>query len=82
MSRIKNIIIIIKLLKELKKYKDIFLIKKVNRLSFYKKYNYIIKIITKSLFNLLYNLFNIKLTKLRRYLNDILIKIKFNILRV
>ena len=40
----------------------------------FKKYNYIIKIITKSLFNLLYNLFIIKLTKLRYYLNNILIK--------
>ena len=47
---------------------------KINRLSFYKKYNYIIKNIMKLLFNLLYNLFNMKLIKLRRYLNNVLIK--------
>ena len=71
---IKNNIIIFKLLKELKKYKNIFLIKKISRLSFYKKCNYAIKIMTKLLFNLLYNLSNIELTKLKRYLNDILAK--------
>ena len=70
----KSNIIIVKLLKELKKYKDIFLIKKANRLSFYKKRDYAIKIITKSLFNSLYNLFNIKLAKLKYYLDDILTK--------
>ena len=41
---------------------------------FYKNYNYVIKTITKSLFNLLYNLSNIKLTTFRNYLNNILKK--------
>lgn len=45
-----------------------------NRLLFYKSRNYVIKIRTKSLFNFLYKLFNIKLTKLRYYLNGVLIK--------
>ena len=71
---IKNNIVISKLLKELKKYKNIFLIKKANYLFFYKRRNYVIKITTKSLFNLLYNLFNIELTKLKYYLDDILAK--------
>ena len=48
----------------------------MNRLSSYKKRNYIIKIIMKLLFNLLYNFFIIKLIELRRYLNNVLIKNK------
>ena len=49
-----------------------FFIQKANRLSFYKNRDYTIEIITKSSFDSLYNLFNIELTKLKRYLNDVL----------
>ena len=51
-----------------------FFIQKANRLSFYENRDHIIEIITKSSFDLLYNLFNIELTKLKRYLNDALTK--------
>ena len=46
----------------------------VNQLSFHKKRDIIIKIIAKLLFNLLYNLFNTKLTKLGKDLNNVLTK--------
>ena len=74
MSHIINVDIIFKLLKKLREYKNMFFIQKINQLSFYKNRDYVIKIITKSSFDLLYNLFNIELTKLRRYLNNILTK--------
>ena len=51
-----------------------FSTQKVNRLLFYKNHDYVIEIIIKSLFDSLYNLFNIELTKLKRYLNDALTK--------
>ena len=69
-----NINIVFKLLKKLREYENMFFIQKTNRLSFYKNRDYIIEIITKSLFDLLYNLFNIELTKLKHYLNDVLTK--------
>ena len=72
--RIGDIIFILILFNELKKYEDIFFIIKTNRLPFYKDRNYIIKIITKSFFSSLYNLFNVELTTLKTYLDDILKK--------
>ena len=63
-----------KLLEWLKKYKNIFSIKKVKRLLFYKNRDYIIETIIELLFDLLYNLFNIELTTLRDYLDNILEK--------
>ena len=62
------------LFNDLKKYENIFLIKKISRLLFYKNRDYIIKIIAKSFFNSLYNLFNVELTALKIYLDDILKK--------
>ena len=58
----------------MKKYKDIFLIEEINRLLFYKNRDYIIEIIAKPFFNSLYNLFNIELTILGIYFDDILKK--------
>ena len=46
--------------------------KKIKRLLSYKSRDYAIEIIIKLLFDLLYNLFNIELTTLRDYLNNIL----------
>jgi hypothetical protein len=59
---------------ELKKYKDVFLIKSVNKLFLYEEHNHAIEIIAKLLYNLLYNLLNTELTILRQYLNDVLTK--------
>jgi hypothetical protein len=62
--------------KPLKKYINIFLIKKAERLFIYKGYNYTIDLNdNKPFYKLLYNLLIIKLTQLRNYLNDALIKI-------
>ena len=61
-------------LKNCKNIKTFSRKKKIKRLLFYKNYNHVIDIITKLLFNSLYNLFNIKLIILKNYLNDILIK--------
>lgn len=72
--RINNANNAFKILNKLKKYKNVFLIKEINRLSFYENYKYIIKITTKSLFDSLYNFFNIKLTTLRNYFNNTLTK--------
>ena len=73
-SRTINNNVIFKLLKKLKKYENIFSIKKASRLFSYKERDYIIDIIIKLLFNFLYNLFNIELIILRIYLNNILTK--------
>jgi len=59
---------------ELNKYKDVFLIKSVNRLFLHEKHNHAIEIIVESLYDLLYNLSNIKLMTLRQYLNNVLVK--------
>jgi hypothetical protein len=61
--------------KPLKKYINIFLINETERLFIYKNYNYIINLNgDKSFYKLLYKLLIIKLTQLRNYLNDALIK--------
>jgi hypothetical protein len=59
---------------KLKKYKDVFLTENVNRLSLHEEHDHAIKIIAKSLYDLLYNLLNIELATLRQYLNNILAK--------
>ena len=63
-----------KLSEKLREYEDVFLIEEVDRLSSYKERDYVIKTTAKSLFDLLYNLFNIELTTLRTYLDDVLAK--------
>ena len=63
-----------KLSEKLREYEDVFLIEEVDRLSSHEERDYVIKTIAKSLFDLLYNLFNIELATLRTYLNDILAK--------
>lgn len=62
------------LLVELKKYENIFLMKETNKLTSYVKHDHVIKITIKSLYELLYNLLNTKLTILRQYLNNVLTK--------
>jgi hypothetical protein len=62
------------LLVELKEYKNIFLIKSVDRLFLHEKHNHAIEITVESLYNLLYNLLNTELATLRQYLNDVLTK--------
>jgi len=62
------------LLAELKEYENVFSIKNVNRLSLHEKHDHAIEIIAKSLYDLLYNLLNIKLTTLKQYLNNVLTK--------
>ena len=69
-----NIDVVFKLSKKLREYENVFFIQEASRLLFYKNRDYAIKTITKSPFDSLYNLFNIELTKLRRYLNDALTK--------
>jgi hypothetical protein len=59
----------------LKKYINIFLINEAGRFFIHKNYNYIIDLNdNKSFYKLLYNLLIIRLTQLRNYLNDVLIK--------
>ena len=53
---------------------NIFSIEKVERFLSYKSRDYVIETTTKLLFDLLYNLFNIELTTLRNYLDNILQK--------
>ena len=48
--------------------------KKEDKLFKIKKYNYAIKTIIKSSYNFLYNLLNIELKALKKYLNNALIK--------
>jgi len=74
MSCITNAFEIQILLIKLKEYKYIFLTENVDKLLLHEKYDYAIKIITELLYNLLYNLLNMKLTTLRQYLNDVLAK--------
>ncbi len=62
------------LLIELKEYKDVFLIESADKLSLHEKHDHAIKIIAKSLYELLYNLSNTELTTLRQYLNNVLVK--------
>jgi len=62
------------LLIELKEYKNVFLIKNVNRLFLHEEHDLAIEITAESLYNLLYNLLNIKLMILKQYLDDVLMK--------
>jgi len=62
------------LLIELKKYKDVFLIKSVDRLFLHEEHDHAIKITVKFSYDLLYNLLNTKLATLKQYLNNVLIK--------
>jgi hypothetical protein len=55
-------------------FNDIFLNKEIGRLTLYKSGDYIINIKYNPLYGPLYNLSNLKLIKLRRYLDNILIK--------
>jgi len=59
---------------ELKEYKNVFLIKSVDRLLLHEEHDYVIEIIVESSSDLLYNLSNIKLATLKQYLNDVLTK--------
>ena len=59
---------------ELKKYENVFLIKEVVKLSLHKEHDHAIKTTTESLYDLLYNLLNIELAALQRYLNNVLTK--------
>jgi len=59
---------------KLKKYEDVFLTKSVNKLFLHKKHDHAIEITAESSYNLLYNLLNTKLTTLKQYLNDVLVK--------
>jgi hypothetical protein len=61
--------------KPLKKYINMFLIKKAGRFFVYKNYNYIIDLNGgKFPYKSLYNLLITELTQLRNYLNDVLTK--------
>jgi len=62
------------LLIELKEYEDVFLIESVDKLLLHEDHDHAIEIIAKSLYELLYNLSNIKLATLKQYLNDVLAK--------
>jgi len=55
-------------------FNDIFLNKEIGRLPSYKGGDYIIDIKNNPLYGPLYNLSNLKLIELRRYLDDILTK--------
>ena len=72
--QILNVIITFIVLKSLKEYKDVFSRKEKDKLFKIKEYNYAIKITIESSYNFLYNLLNIKLKALKKYLNNALIK--------
>jgi len=55
-------------------FNNIFLNKEISRLPLYKNNNYIINIKGNPLYGPLYNLSNLKLIKLKRYLDDTLVK--------
>ena len=63
-----------KLPDELKEYKDIFLTEEAGCLPSYKGRNHVIETTAEPPFELLYNLSNIELAELRRYLDDTLAK--------
>jgi len=62
------------LLIELKEYKDVFLIKNVNKLLLHENHNHAIEITAKLSYESLYNLLNTELVILRQYLDDVLAK--------
>ncbi len=74
MSCITNALETQTLLIELKEYKDVFLIKSVNKLLLHENHDHAIEITAKSSYESLYNLSNTKLMILRQYLNDVLAK--------
>ncbi len=74
MNHIINVFKTQTLLIELKEYKDVFLIKNVNKLLLHEIYDHAIEITAKSSYESLYNLLNTELTILRQYLNDVLAK--------
>ena len=59
---------------KLKKYQDVFFIKKANKLSLNASYNHFIRITIELFYNSLYNFLNTKLAILRKYLNNTLTK--------
>ncbi len=59
---------------ELKEYKDVFLIKSVDKLLLHEDHDHAIEITAESLYELLYNLLNTELAILKQYLNDVLVK--------
>jgi hypothetical protein len=69
-----SVIVLPTLPEELINFNDIFSNKKASRLPLYKGGDYIINIEGNPLYKLLYNLSNLKLIKLKRYLDDALIK--------
>ena len=60
--------------KSLKEYKDVFSRKEEDKLLKIKEYNHAIEITIESSYDFLYNLLNIELKALRKYLNNALIK--------
>jgi len=62
------------LLIELKEYKNVFLIKSVDKLLLHEDHDHAIEITAKSSYESLYNLSNTELATLRQYLNDVLAK--------
>ncbi len=74
MNHIINVFKTQTLLIELKEYKDVFLIKNVDKLLLHENYDHAIEITAKSSYESLYNLLNTELTILRQYLNDVLAK--------
>ena len=73
-SRSQLIDAISKLSEKLREYEDVFSIEEVDRLPSHEERDHVIETIAKSLFDSLYNLFNIELATLRIYLDDILAK--------
>jgi len=74
MSHITNVLEAQTLFIELKEYENVFLIKSADKLSLHENHDHAIKITAKSSYESLYNLLNTKLTTLRQYLNDVLVK--------
>ena len=63
-----------KLPEKLREYEDVFSTEEVDRLPSHEERDYVIETTVESLFDPLYNLFNIELATLRTYLDDILAK--------
>ncbi len=74
MSCITNALKTQTLLVELKEYKDVFLIKSVDKLLLHEDHDHAIEITAKSSYESLYNLSNTELATLRQYLDNVLAK--------
>ncbi len=74
MNHITNVFETQTLFVELKEYEDVFSTESVDKLLLHEDHNHAIKIIAKSLYELLYNLLNTELMILRSYLYDVLVK--------